>query len=365
MKIGTKLILGFVCMALLVGIIGLFVYSPGKKAKQVSIEKKEVLKTKKVDLSKREEVKIITEKESVPQDKERRRLAGTITMSGAWALYPMAVRWAEEYKKIHPEIKFDISSGGAGKGIHDAISDIVDVGMVSRDIYPEEIKKGAWWVSVTKDAVVPTINENNPCISTVLKRGIKKQAFIDIWVTDRIDDWKELFPDVNITGKSAISVYTRSDACGAAKTWAKYLGYEQEDLKGLGVYGDPGLAEAVRRDPLGIGYNNINYAYDSKTRKPVAGLRVIPIDMNNNGLIDPEEDFFEDRDSVTQAITAGVYPSPPARDLHFVSKGTPERKVVIEFIKWVLTDGQQYVPESGYINLTADKLEEELNKIRK
>ncbi len=35
-------------------------------------------------------------------------LSGTITLSGAFALYPMAVRWGEEFKKLHPNVKIDI-----------------------------------------------------------------------------------------------------------------------------------------------------------------------------------------------------------------------------------------------------------------
>ena len=35
-------------------------------------------------------------------------------------------------------------------------------------------------------------------------------------------------------GKSELHVYTRSDACGAAETWAVFLGKKQEDLLGSG-----------------------------------------------------------------------------------------------------------------------------------
>ena len=38
-----------------------------------------------------------------------------IAVSGAWALYPMMVRWGEEYHDRYPEVEFDISAGGAGK----------------------------------------------------------------------------------------------------------------------------------------------------------------------------------------------------------------------------------------------------------
>jgi phosphate transport system substrate-binding protein len=287
-------------------------------------------------------------------------LKGTVTVSGAWALYPMVVKWAEQFQKIHPKVRIDIAAGGAGKGMADCLAKVVDIGMVSRDIYPAEIEKGAWWVSVTKDAVVPTVNERNPVLSELLSKGVKRETFIDIWITGRTKSWDEV-----ICGESEhlIHVYSRSDACGAAETWAKFLGKKQEDLLGVGVYGDPGLAEAVSKDTLGIGFNNINYAYDAKTKRQVKGIRVLPIDFNGNGLIDKEEDFYNSRDEIVEAIAAGKYSSPPARDLHFVSQGKPERKVVKEFVKWVLTDGQKYVPEAGYINLAEEKIQEELKKL--
>ena len=65
--------------------------------------------------------------------------SGRITVSGAWALYPMVVKWAEEYKKIHPAVRIDISAGGAGKGMADALSRTVDLGMISREINPVEV----------------------------------------------------------------------------------------------------------------------------------------------------------------------------------------------------------------------------------
>ncbi len=287
-------------------------------------------------------------------------LSGTITMSGAWALYPMAVKWAEEFQKIHPAVKIDVSAGGAGKGVADALGGIVDIGNVSRDIAPPEIEKGAWWVSVVKDAVVPTANANNPVIKTLTSNGLKKQDFINIWVTGTGLDWNLAQSGSN---PCPIHVYTRSDSCGAAEIWAKYLGKKQEDLLGVGVYGDPGLAEAVRQDVLGIGFNNINYAYDTTTKKQLQGICVLPIDLNENGIIETNEQFYDTRDNLAAAIADGRYPSPPSRNLHFVCNGKPRKKIVIEFIKWVLTDGQKYVPEAGYINLPDGKLKEELDKL--
>jgi len=75
------------------------------------------------------------------------------------------VKWTEEYQKLNPKVKIEVSAGGAGKGMTDARSGLVDTkGMVSRDIAPEEIAKGAFYVVVTKEAVVAIINANNPVI---------------------------------------------------------------------------------------------------------------------------------------------------------------------------------------------------------
>src|SRR5690554_3928505 len=68
-------------------------------------------------------------------------IKGNISLSGAFALYPLANIWAEEFRKIHPDAKFNISAGGAGKGMTDALSGAVDLGMFSREIKDEEKKK--------------------------------------------------------------------------------------------------------------------------------------------------------------------------------------------------------------------------------
>jgi phosphate transport system substrate-binding protein len=63
----------------------------------------------------------------IPVVEGQDKLKGKISLSGAWALYPMAVTWAAEFKKLHPQVQIDISAGGAGKGMTDVISGLVDI----------------------------------------------------------------------------------------------------------------------------------------------------------------------------------------------------------------------------------------------
>jgi phosphate transport system substrate-binding protein len=287
-------------------------------------------------------------------------LRGTISVSGAFALYPLATKWAEEFQKLHPKVRIDISAGGAGKGMTDALSGIVDLGMFSRDILQAEIDKGCWWVAVAKDAVLPTINDENPWLGDLLERGITKTAFQKVFLEEGPVSWSEI---ISKPGLPNINVYIRSDACGAAQMWGEYLGKDQESLYGIGVFGDPGLAHAVKKDIHGLGFNNLNYLYDMNTRLFYQKIRVVPIDLNENGIIDAEENFYTTLDDVMQAIRSGIYPSPPARALFFVSKGKPQKKITIEFLQWILTEGQQFVHEAGYVELMDERIENELNKI--
>lgn len=299
-------------------------------------------------------------KRNPPEASSESDLKGTISISGAWAMYPITVKWAEQFRKVHPKVQIDISAGGAGKGMADCLSGAADLGMVSREINSAEIERGAWAMAVTKDAVIPTVNRNNPVIDDLLKKGITRKQCEDLWILGRQTNWGAL------TGGDCdlpVHVYTRSDACGAAETWACYMGHNQEDLKGLGVFGDPGVAEAIRQDVLGIGFNNVNYAYDDATKKPMDQMSAVPLDVNENGRIDPEESFYEDRDALTAAVAAGRYPSPPARDLYLVSKGRPVKKEIVAFLRWILMDGQAFVSEAGYVNLSAESIAAELKKL--
>lgn len=283
-------------------------------------------------------------------------LQGTITISGAFALYPLAVKWGEEFSKVHPQVRFDIQGGGAGKGMTDVLSGSVDLAMMSRDISPEETAKGAFPIAVAKDAVLPTVSALNPHLATLQARGITREDLANIWITGKVKTWGDLLGNGSA---DAISVYTRSDAAGAAETWAKFLGASQADLLGVGIFGDPGLAEAVGKDPLAIGFNNVNYVFDLGTRKPFHILAVGPLDLDGNRQLDPGEDCYGTMDQLNEAIGDGRYPSPPARALSFASLNAPDDALVVAFLAWVLGDGQRFVKDAGFVELSGERIQEE------
>ena len=288
-------------------------------------------------------------------------LNGTVAISGAFALYPMMTVWTEEFSKLHPNVQFDVQGGGSGKGMTDVLSGAVDIGMISREINAAETANGAYWVAVTKDAVFPLISAKNPYASEILAKGITKATFAKIFVTGEIKTWGEVIGKPEITDE--IHVYTRSDAGGAGEMWAKFVGGKvQDDIKGIGVNGEPALVDTVIKDALGIGYSNLNSVFDVRGGTLVPDALVPPIDVNDNGQADANELYKTPADAI-KAVADGVYPSPPARFENLATKGKPTG-VTLAFITWMLTDGQQFLSQAGYVPLTPDQQTESLGKLK-
>src|SRR3989338_4731435 len=212
-------------------------------------------------------------------------LSGSLTVSGAWAIYPTAVAWAEAFQKKHPGVRIDISAGGAGKGAADAITGLADIGMVSREPDPAELQRNIQPVYILKDAVFPVVSEKNFYLKELSEKGVKRRALADVYIAGTATRWGQI---IGTKADKPIHVYTRSHSSGAAASWAAYFGKKQEDLRGVGVYGDPGLLDAVQRDPAGIGYSNFGYVF-TREGPLLPGIKAVAIDVNENGKADPDE----------------------------------------------------------------------------
>ena len=288
-------------------------------------------------------------------------LSGTISVSGAFALYPMMTVWADEFHKLHPNVEFDVQGGGAGKGMTDTIAGAVDIGMISRSIKPEEEAQNIFWVSVTKDAVFPIISSENPVAAQILAKGISQEIFNKIYITGEITTWGQVVGDPSVTDE--IHVFTRSDSAGAAEQWSKFAGGKaQEDLKGIGVNGEPSILDTVIKDPLGIGYGNLNSIFDLSNGNSVPGIIIPPIDIDKNGKADAVETYKVKEDAFN-AVANGTYPSPPSRFENLATLGKPDG-LTLAFIQWILTDGQQYLESAGFVPLTPEQQAESLAKIK-
>jgi glycine cleavage system H lipoate-binding protein len=94
----------------------------------------------------------------------------------------------------------------------------------------------------------------------------------------------------------------------------------------------------------------------------VENIKLLPIDKNGNGKIDYMEKIYDDLNVFARGVWIGKYPKALYRDVYYVSSAQPENKTEIAFLKWILTDGQQYLYLNGYSDLVHSERQSKLDK---
>jgi len=283
-----------------------------------------------------------------------------INIHGANALYPLAQIWADHYMSGHPGVRIIVFPASSTKGKTDVMNGLADIGMYSNPS-PDGIGDSLLLLKVAKDAVMPTVNDQNPDLQILVRQGISPGLFKDIFVNGTITYWNQVTGAQ--TGKK-ITVYSRSDLSGAGTVWAEFLGTKQENLIGTGVYGDAGMTQAIKSNVNSIGYDNLRYIFDHISGKPYPGIATLPIDFNNNRIVDPEEAGFASLESMKNAIHSGAFPSPLARELYFIINSGNCSTQALDFLTWVLTEGLSDIDKSGYVSLSAEEYESEKMKLK-
>jgi phosphate transport system substrate-binding protein len=287
-----------------------------------------------------------TDRYSQKEKHRPKKIIPAITITGSLELYPLLSQLAFEFNSVYPDVRIDVTPGISIQGQPDILFRMMDS---ERPV--NNMKESSWdtaliSLSLAYDAILPFGNAANPYLKKLKTTGITQNQFRYIFLDATLDHWGQL---TKTDSSSRISPFTRTDLCESGEIWSSFLGTDQVNLTGTGVYGEPGMIMAVRKNVYSIGYASMRYIFDRKTYQPMDDLIVIPIDLDKNGKIDLYENFFNNLEDISYAVKKGSYPSPPARTLYLVfSKSTPDR-LVTEFILWIYENGQQTIQDAGYV----------------
>ncbi|MGJ0022995.1 substrate-binding domain-containing protein [Streptococcus dysgalactiae] len=89
-----------------------------------------------------------------------RNLSGKLSIVGSTSVSPLMEKLAEAYKKENPEVTIDITSNGSSAGITAAKEKTADIGMVSRELSPEE-GKSLTHDAIALDGIAVVVNNDN------------------------------------------------------------------------------------------------------------------------------------------------------------------------------------------------------------
>ena len=312
----------------------------------------------------------------------------TVLINGAGATFPYPIysKWFDEYRKLHPNIQINYQSIGSGGGIRQVLAGTVDFGATDGPMSDEQLgqtKSKILHFPTVLGAVVPTYNV--PGISASLK--FTADALAGIFL-GRITKWNdpELTrnnPGVNLPGSDIVVVH-RSDGSGTTYVWTDYLSKVSDEWKakvgkstsvnwpvGLGGKGNEGVAGLVKQTPNSIGYVELIYALQNKLTHGVvrnsSGKFVVPnLASTTAAAAGAAKEMPDDfRVSITNAPGADAYPvasftwllvPTPMRD------GT-KRKIIVDFLHWMLTDGQKFAEPLAYAQLPKAVISKEMKAV--
>jgi phosphate transport system substrate-binding protein len=288
-------------------------------------------------------------------------IKGSFLISGAYALYPLISRMADEFMLIHPGVKIELKRAPAGEGIRDLLSGKCQLAMISQPLNDEEINAGILVIPVAKDGVAPIVNQRNPNIEKILSQGLSPDELMTIFSSGKQLAWGEVLGN---DSKDKITVYIRTDESGASNIFAQFIYKESSDLKGIEVIGDDDMIKRIQENPLAIGFCNFSYAFDTTSGERTKDIQILPTDLDFDNKIDRVEIPFSNLKEAHRSLWLGFFPDQLCRELTLGSMGKPTDPAVLEFLFYVLGEGQSGIPKSGLCPLNNVYLKYALNFLR-
>ncbi len=189
------------------------------------------------------------------QEKIKPQPVTSIKISGSDTCRPLVEILARAYSKSHPELKIRFLPSTHSKGgIEGAAQGLLDIGLVSRELKPEEKALGLTYLLLSNDGLAVATN------NSVKVKNLTTQQVRDIY-SGKVKNWKEL------GGADApIVVLDRNEDESAKIILRQYvLGKTLQITKEATVlYYESDMVETLEKTPNTIGYLSLGYALSKK-----------------------------------------------------------------------------------------------------
>ncbi|BDF93263.1 MULTISPECIES: PstS family phosphate ABC transporter substrate-binding protein [Pseudoalteromonas] len=292
---------------------------------------------------------------SIPEYQKVSGISGNFSSVGSDTLANMMTFWAEEYKRIYPNVNIQIQAAGSSTAPPALTEGTSNFGPMSRKMKSKEIeafeKRYGYKpteVRVAIDALAVFVHKDNPI------EGLRIDQVDAIFSSTRkcganadVTRWS----DVGLTGDWAakdIQLYGRNSVSGT-------YGYFKSKALCKGDFrnnvneqpGSASVVQSISSSVNAIGYSGIGY----KT----SGVRTVPLAKKGDNFVD----------ATLENVATGKYPL--SRFLYvYVNKhpNKPLAPIEAEFLKMVLSqDGQKIVEKDGYVPLSGKMAMSELKKL--
>jgi len=316
--------------------------------------------------------------------------AQTVQIDGAGATFPYPIysKWFSEYNKLHPNAQINYQSIGSGGGIRQLTNQTVFFGATDGPMTNDQLNAAPGKVlhfPTVLGGVVPVYNI--PGVTAELKFSGDTLANI---ILGKIAKWNDAAiakdnPGVSLPATD-ITVAHRADGSGTTYIFVDYLSKVSPEFKakvgiatavnwpvGIGGKGNEGVAGLVQQTPGAIGYVELIYAIQNKIAygsvKSYAGEFVkASLESVTAAAASAEGAMPSDfRVSITNAPGKNVYPISSFTWLLLFENPKDKQKsaIMLDFMKWALSDGQKFTADLGYAPLPQSVVKLELVALKK
>ena len=307
----------------------------------------------------------------------------TLTGSGATFPYPLLDTMIKEYQTQKPNVLINYQSIGSGGGIAALEGKTVDFAASDAPLGASDREKAPRTLHIPETIGAVTIAYNIPDIPTGLH--LTGRVIADIF-SGNVTNWNDseismLNPDVSLPDKEILVVH-RSDGSGTTFIFTGYLSLVSDAWEktigqgktvawpiGIGSNGNTGVASVVQGTQYTIGYVELAYALQNdmtvaSVQNPVGGWALPTLDTikvavqsaASRGLPTGSEDWSNV--NLLNAPDQQAYPIVSFtyllvyQELNVIPGMTHEKATeLVQFLWWVVHDGQQYAPGLVYAQL--------------
>jgi phosphate transport system substrate-binding protein len=273
----------------------------------------------------------------------------SIVISGTKFTYPLIEKWIAEYAKVNPNVNIKLA-------VKTNSDQAVDLNIIAHQPVQNELQSNQEIIYTGRYALLPVTNNNNPILAAVAKKGLNKKELDKLFF--EVVDYESDEPAPK--SKFRATIYSRENQSCASTALAGYFGHQSSEIRGKKVFGDDiYLLSAVKKDSIGLTFNNLGYLYDVNSRKLNADVALLPLDLKKEA----KPILSGNLDDVLRVLESTKVETVPVEKIGFIYSSQNAKKELTAFLKWVLSDGQKYNHEKGFLNLDKQALAEQENRL--
>jgi phosphate transport system substrate-binding protein len=275
-----------------------------------------------------------------------------ITITGSKFTYPLIEKWISEYKKENPEAQFKLIS----KKSESAPSDI---SIIAHQPLKTDVTDANRIVYVNKYALLPVTGSSNKYLKEIKKRGLNKKELEKLFFQEAdLDENPEEKTQKPVS--NPVNIYSRESQASSSIAFASYFGFQSSEIKGKKISGDDiYLISSIQKDSTGVTFNNLGYLFDLQTRKLKEGIVLLPLDIDEKA----KTSINTNVDEALTAIENTKFETIPVEKVGLIFDNNPGNKEILNFVKWVVNEGQKFNHEFGFLNLDKKLQAEQVAKL--